>query len=46
MKEKRPRKCDVCGKHFKPMTDASWAVNKRIHDEANVRHLAAMSKAK
>ena len=35
---KKPRKCPVCDKTFKPMKDNQWKVVKYEHDLMSLRH--------
>ena len=36
--KKIPRKCDTCGKQFKPMTEKLWKINKYMHDTMSLKH--------
>ncbi len=38
MNEKIERKCKVCNKSFKPMTEKQWKFVKPIHDDNSKRH--------
>lgn len=36
--QKKPRRCELCGKGFRPMTDAHWRNAKVLHEQTSNRH--------
>jgi hypothetical protein len=49
IKKQRPagatiRTCPVCGKQFKPMTEAQWRINYIIHEQNSIRHKSALQR--
>ena len=39
------RECPACHQAFRPMTDALWQHNRRLHEKLSIRHQRAVNKA-